>query len=56
MTPAIEILGVTFQTNSKFTKHVANKLKEANKCLYVIRSLLKEGTQKEIDHLFVALN
>ena len=57
MTPAIEILGVTFQTNSKFTKHVANKLKEANKCLYVIRSLWKEGcTQKEIDHLFVALN
>ena len=54
---AIEILDVTFQTDSKFTKHVAHKLKEANKCLYVIRSLWKKGcTQKEIDHLFVALN
>ena len=39
----LTILGVTFQSDCKFTKHVKTKLYEANRCLYVIRSLRKEG-------------
>ena len=36
-----------------FGLHVKAKFHEANKCLFVIRSLRKEGyTQDEIDHLF----
>ena len=47
------MLGVTLQGDCKFSKHIKNKLIEANKCLYIIRSLHKEGyTQQEIDHLF----
>ena len=50
------ILGVTFHSDCKFTKHVKTKLYEANRCLYVIRSLRKEGYgQKDIDHLFKAI-
>lgn len=50
------ILGVTLQNNCKYSIHVKTKLWEANKCLYIIRSLRKEGyTQHEIDHLFKAL-
>ncbi len=50
------ILGVTFQSDCKFTKHVKTKLYEANRCLYVIRSLRKEGySQKDIDHRFKAI-
>ena len=49
----ISLLGVTIQGNCKFGLHVKAKLHEANKCLFVIRSLRKEGyTQDEIDHLF----
>jgi len=52
----LKILGITFQSDCKFTTHVNEKLKEANSCLYVIRSLRKEGySQAEIDHLFNAL-
>ena len=52
----LTILGVTFQSDCKFTKHVKTKLYEANRCLYVIRSLRKEGYgQKDIDHLFKAI-
>ena len=48
--------GVTFQGNSRFTEHVKRKVFEANKCLYVLRSLRKEGyNQVEIDHLFQSL-
>lgn len=48
----ISLLGVTIQGNCKFGLHVKAKLQEANKCLFVIRSLRKEGyTQDEIDHL-----
>ena len=47
------LLGVTFQGNGRFTEHIKRKLFEANKCLYVLRSLRKEGyNQVEIDHLF----
>ena len=50
---SLKILGITFQNNSRFTVHIKNKLLEANKCLFVIRSLKKEGyCQDDIDHLF----
>ena len=43
----VSILGVTFQSDCK------NKLVKANECLYVLRSLRKEGyKQAEIDFLF----
>ena len=38
-----KILGVTFQNNNRFIKHVEVKLLEVNKCLYVLRCLRKEG-------------
>ena len=47
----LPILGVTFQENRKCSKHV-----RASKCLFVLRSLRKEGfSQGEVDHLFSAL-
>ena len=47
------LLGVTFQANGRFTEHIKRKPFEANKCLYVLRSLRKEGyNQVEIGHLF----
>ena len=50
------LLGVTFRGNGRFTKHIKRKLFEANKCLYVLRTLRKEGyNQVEIDHLFQSL-
>ena len=46
------LLGVTFQGNGRFTKQVFKK----NKCLYVLRSLRKEGyNQVEINHIFQSL-
>ena len=49
-------LGVTLQSDWKFTFQVQLKLCEANNCLYVIRSLRKEGyTRVQIDNLFKAL-
>ena len=53
---SIPILGIVLQNNCKLSQHVKNKLYEANKCLFVIRSLRKEGySQTEIDHLFNAI-
>ena len=53
---SLVLLGVTFQGNGRFTEHIKRKLLEANKCLYVLRSLRKEGyNQVEIDHLFQSL-
>ena len=50
---SLELLGISFQNNSRFTVHIKNKLLEANKCLFVIRSLKKEGySQDDIEHLF----
>ena len=50
------LLGVTFQANGRFTEHIKRKLFDANKCLYVLRSLRKEGyNQVEIGHLFQSL-
>ena len=46
----------TFQENCKYSGHVRAKLIEANKCLFVLRSLRKEDFgQGEVDHLFSAL-
>ena len=39
----LPILGVTFQENCKYSEHVRAKLIKANKCLFVLRSLRKEG-------------
>ena len=48
----VAILRVTFQCDSKFSTHVKNKLIKANKCLFILRSLRKEGyKQTEIDLL-----
>ena len=50
------LLGVTLQNDCKFSSHVKGKLREANKCLHILRSLRKDGyTQIEIDHLFKAV-
>nr|XP_058951051.1 uncharacterized protein LOC131778662 [Pocillopora verrucosa] len=52
-TSTITILGLTFQPNCKFSTHLKEKLGKANKCLYVIRCLRKEGcSQAEVDVLF----
>ena len=39
----ITIPGVAFPHDCKVNIHVKNKLVKANKCLYVLRSLWKEG-------------
>ena len=52
----LPILGVMFQENCKYGEHVRAKLIKANKCLFVLRSLWKEGfSQGEVDHRFSAL-
>ena len=54
--PKLKILGMTFQSNRTFSYHLSENLKEANKCLFVLRSLRKEGcTQEEINCLFKTL-
>ena len=52
----VSILGVTFQSDCKFNTRVKNKLVKANQCLYVLKSVRKEGyKQAEIDFLFDTL-
>ena len=52
----LSILGVTFQENCKYSEHVRAKLIKANKCLFELRSLRKEGfSQGEVGHLFSTL-
>ena len=52
---SLTLLGVTLQNACKFLSHVKGKLQEANKCLYILRSLRKDGyTQVKIDHVFKA--
>ena len=49
----VEIWGVTFQCDSKFSVHVKNKLIKTNKSLHILRTLPKEGfNQSEIDPFF----
>ena len=53
---ALSILGVTFQQNCKYSSHVRAKAIKANKSLFVLGSLRKEGmSQEEVDHLFNAI-
>ena len=55
-TSGVTILGRIFQPNCKFSTHLKEKLCKANKCLYVIRCLRKEGrSQVEVDHLFSSI-
>ena len=47
------LLGVTFQSNCKYNLHVKSKLLKANKCLFILRSLRKEGMcQEGVDRFF----
>ena len=39
----VKILGLTFEPTSKFKIHVKDKLVKANKCLFVLRNLRKDG-------------
>jgi hypothetical protein len=48
----VKILGLTFQSNGKFMMHIKAKLGEANRCLYVIQGLRKEGYNQENIDLF----
>ena len=46
-------IGNVEQAEFLVLEHIKRKLSEANKCLYALRSLRKEGyNQVEIDHLF----
>ncbi|XP_022810059.1 uncharacterized protein LOC111347064 [Stylophora pistillata] len=48
----LSILGVMFQESCKYGEHVRVKLMEANKCLFILRSLWKDGfSQSEVDRL-----
>ena len=54
--PKLNLMGVTFQSNCKFTEHVKNMLYSANNSSYGIRSLRKEGLcQWELNLLFNSL-
>ena len=49
----LPILCITFQEICKYSKHVQNKLLNANRCLYINQSLRKEGySQEEVDYFF----
>ena len=53
---SVVVLGMTFQENGKFSMHVKAKMLKANRSLYVIRTLRKEGiSQPEIDKLFKSI-
>ena len=52
----VTLLGVTFQSNCRFSEHAKAKLCETNKCLFVIKGLRKEGHgQKDVDLLFKSI-
>ncbi|XP_028404016.1 uncharacterized protein LOC114526631 [Dendronephthya gigantea] len=51
----ISVLGMTLQENCKYSLHIKAKLLKANRCLYVIRSLRKEGACQEVDKIFNSL-
>ena len=53
---SLVLLGLTFQSNFKFTEHVKLKLTKANRCLHILRTLRKEGyAQSEIEYLFTSI-
>ena len=45
------VLGLTLQDDCKYSAHVRSKLWEANKCLFIIRSIRRERYQTEEDPL-----
>ncbi|XP_067051119.1 uncharacterized protein [Acropora muricata] len=52
----LSVLGLILQDNGRFDCHVHVKLIKANKCLFILRSLRKEGySQAELDHLFSSI-
>ena len=52
----LSVLGMTFQENCKYSLHLKVKLLKTNRCLYVIRSLRKQGAcQEEVDKLLDSL-
>ena len=52
----LSFLGLILQDNCRFDCHVHVKLIKANKCLFILRSLRKEGySQAELDHLFSSI-
>ena len=42
----LKVLGVTLHSNHRFNEDIMVNLQEANKCLYAIRCLRKEGYQQ----------
>ena len=52
----LSVLGLISQDNCRFDCHVHVKLIKANKCLFILRSLRKEGySQAELDHFFSSI-
>ena len=52
----LSVLGLILQDNCRFDCHVHVKLIKANKCLFILRSLRKEGySQAELDHFFSSI-
>ena len=52
----LSVLGLILQDNGRFDCHVHVKLIKANKCLFILRALRKEGySQAELDHLFSSI-
>ena len=50
------VKGYLTKLNHRFNEHIKAKLQEANKCLYVIRCLRKEGYQQpDIDYFFTSI-
>ena len=52
----LDLLGLTFQNDCKFSAHIKAKLCKGNKCLHVLRVCRKERySQIEIDSLFYSI-
>ena len=52
----LDLLGLTFQNDCKFSAHIKAKLCKANKCLQVLRVCREERySQTEIDYLFYSI-
>ena len=52
----LSVLGLILQDDCRFDCHVHVKLIKASRCLFILRSLRKEGySQAELDHLFSSI-
>ena len=49
------IVGVTFQNNCRFNRHVKNKLIKANKCVHILRTLRRGYNKSGTNNLFKTL-